>query len=367
MSSVSERGRAGAQPTPDTFFRDRLPAVQAQLENWWAFGDQQHPCLLITVPPPASAALPDTDDLERWWMDVDFILERQMQVLERERLFGVSVPHHYVERSASAMAAVLGAEMAFIDKETMWAYPCFDSVEQVAELVVDRGNVFYRKAIEITERSVALAHQHHFVAPYALGGITDILAGLYGTEALLIDLIAKPREVARAMEHVKRIWIALFDEIEGIIARSGNRGGIGWAGIWAPGTTFPLQEDFSYMISGDMFRAFCLPHVLDQIDAMECPFYHLDGVGALNHLDALLSIERLRVIQWVPGAGKERLAQWYDLIRHILAAGKSVQIFAEVDEVADAVKALGGRGVLITVGGATVEDAERLVEAYGQE
>jgi hypothetical protein len=297
-------------------------------------------------------------------MDVDFILDRQMRVLDSQTYCGQAVPHHYVERSATAMAGVLGADMELVNKDTTWATPCFEHVEQVAELVVDPQNVWYSKALEITRRSVALAHNHHFVGSYALGGMTDILAGLYGTENLLIDMIAKPQAVARAMEHVKRIWIELFDEVHAIIAESGNPGDVGWAGIWAPGTTFPLQEDSSYMISNEMFRTFCLPHLLDQMAAMDCPFYHLDGIGALNHLDTLLEIDALAVIQWVPGAGKERLDQWYEVIRRILDANKSVQVYANADEVDELVATVGARGLLVTVH-ATRQEAERLMDRYG--
>ena len=345
-------------------FLSRFQNIQAALENWWEHGDQKHPCLLVTLPPPPDRSIPDTDDLEKWWMDVDFIIDRQMKVLDNQATYGQAVPHHYVERSATAMAGVLGAEMELVNKDTTWANPCFEHVEQVAEIVVDRQNVWYSKAIEITQRSVALAHDHHFVASYALGGMTDILTGLYGTENLLVDMIAQPQVVARAMEHVKRIWIELFDEVNAMIATSGNPGGIGWAGVWAPGTTFPLQEDSSYMISNEMYRTFCLPHLLDQMAAMDCPFYHLDGIGALNHLDTLLEIDALKVIQWVPGAGKERLDQWYEVIRHILDAGKSVQVYGEADEVDDLVAHVGARGLLVTVS-ASRREAERLLERYG--
>ena len=347
----------------NNFFASRFPAIREKLENWWDHGEQEHPCLLMTILPAPADHIPDVDDLETWWMDVDFIIDRQMKVMEHQHYYGQAVPHHYVDRSASAMPGVLGSRMKFIDKETMWAYPCLESIEEVAEITLDKQNLWYQKAIEITRRTVALARQHHFVGHFALDGITDIMAGLYGTENFLVDLIAKPREVARAMERAKQIWIALFDEVTAMIAQSGNPGGIGWAGIWAPGTTFPLQEDFSYMISDAMYRQFCLPHLLDQMDAMECPFYHLDGTGALCHLDTLLAIEKLKVIQWVPGAGKERLNQWYDVIRHILEAGKSVQVYGKADEVDDLVKNVGARGLLMTVD-ATEEQAQRLMERY---
>jgi len=350
---------------PTDYFTSRLPEIQEQLENWWNHGGQENPCLLITLAPPAFANIPDTDDLECWWMDVDFIIDRQMKLIEAQRYYGQAVPYHYIDRSASAMSGVLGAPMRFIDKETMWAYPCFDSAEQVAEVILDRSNVWYQKAREITQRSVALASGNHYVTLWALEGVTDILSSLYGTEKFLMDLILKPREVAWAAERTKRLWIELFNEFSAILAQSGNHGGIGWAGVWAPGTTFPLQEDISYMMSDEMYRRFCLPHLVDFIDVMDYAFYHLDGIGALKHLDTLLEIDKLKVIQWVPGAGKERLDQWYEIIQRIIEAGKSVQVYAKAEEVDDLVKHVNSRGLLVTVD-ATEEQALQLIEKYGK-
>jgi hypothetical protein len=125
----------------NNFFSNRLPEIQDRLETWWNHGEQKNPCLLITLPPPKEAEVPETGDLERWWLDVDFIIERQMKLIDRQRYFGQAVPHHFVDRSASAMSGVLGARMQIVDQETMWAYPCFEAVEQVAELALDRGNL----------------------------------------------------------------------------------------------------------------------------------------------------------------------------------------------------------------------------------
>ena len=348
------------------FFKYRLPAIQARLQNWWEFGEQKNPCLLITIASLKTAAIPDTNDLEKWWMDIDFIIDRQMKVMDSQTYYGVAVPCHYIDRGSSAMCGLLGARMEFVDKETIWAYPNLESVEQVAEIILDRKDDHYLRALEITRRSVALAEGHHYVSHIALEGVTDILAGLYGTENLLMDLVSKPNEVARALENVKRIWIDLFNEEEALFARTGNVGRIGWAGIWAPGSHFPLQEDFTYMISNAMYRKYVIPHLRDQIDAMQYPFYHLDGMGALNHLNSLLEIKPLRAIQWVPGSGKERIAQWYGVIERILRAGKSVECFARADEVDDLVQHVGARGLLINVE-ASKEEAERLVAKYGED
>jgi hypothetical protein len=318
---------------------------------------------LITLPPEHPCIVPDTSDLEKWWKDVDFTIERQMKLMENQRYYGQAVPFHYIDCSSSAMSGVLGAKMQLVNKDTMWANPCFGSVEQVAEMVFGRDTFWYHQARTLTEKSVALAKDHHFVSLFAMEGVTDILAGLYGTENFLVDLVQKPIEVKRAMEHVKRIWIEIFCEFQDILKQTGNQGEIGWAGIWSPGTTFPMQEDFSYMISKSMYQEFVLPHVIDMVDAMEYPLYHLDGTGALPHLDLLLEISRLKVIQWVPGAGKESISEWYEVIKRILNAKKSVQIFAKAEEVEDIIKNLGTRGILITVS-ADATEAERLAEQY---
>jgi hypothetical protein len=340
-------------------FNEDWRCAQARLEAWWNFAHQERPCFLFSLPGPAS--VPDTDDLERWWMDVDFIIDRQMKSMETQTYFGEAVPFHYVDRGSSAMEGILGANMKFIDKETIWAYPCFSSVEEAAEVVADPANIWRTSTLEITRRSLVLAKNHHYVAPYAMEGVSDILSGLYGTENLLMDMVEKPEAVGRALENIKRTWIDLWGEIQGLLVHSGNYGGIGWAGIWAPGTTFPLQEDYSYMISARMYRRYCLPHVADFLDAMEYGFYHLDGIGAIPHLDPLLTLGKLRAIQWVPGAGKEDLAQWHPLIKRILEAGKSVEVFARPDEVEPLVKAVGLRGLLINVT-CSAEEAEQLLE-----
>jgi copper homeostasis protein CutC len=95
--------------------------------------------------------------------------------------------------------------------------------------------------------------------------------------------------------------------------------------------------------------------------------YHLDGAGALSHLDTLLQIPRLRAIQWVPGAGHERVSQWYDVIRRVLAAGKSVEVFARLEEIDELVREVGPRGLLIHTGGVTPDQAAQLLERYPQD
>jgi hypothetical protein len=75
-----------------------------------------------------------------------------------------------------------------------------------------------------------------------------------------------------------------------------------------------------------MFDEFVKPELAATCRRFTNPFYHLDGVGELPHLDSLLEIEELKGIQWVPGAGERPETEWPEVYRKIRAAGKLIQI-----------------------------------------
>ena len=339
------------------------PRVEDRLRNWWDGGDQKDPLILASVR-REGIEVPGTDDLNRHWLDQDFILERTMREIEATEYLGVAVPYHYVDHGSSAMAGVLGCPLEFVDRETIWANPRFQTLDQILESPPVLHSAIYAHITEITRRSVALARGHHFVAPFALEGMSDLMAALYGGENFMMDLVDRPDDVACAMGRLNGLWLRAFAEIRDVIAGSGNPGGIGWVGIWAPGSTFPLQEDVAYSISAEMFRTFLVPHIRDQIAAMEYPFFHVDGTGMIPHLDALLEIRELKAIQWQPGAGHERLGQWYGLLRKILGSGKSLQVYAQAQEVESLVRNVGADRLLVIVRDSPRDEVLRLVERY---
>jgi len=128
-----------------------------------------------------------------------------------------------------------------------------------------------------------------------------------------------------------------------------------------------LQCDFSYMISPAMFERFVMPDLTACCDHLDHGFYHLDGPGQLAHLDLLLSIERLRGIQWIPGAGNPEPNEWPEVLQRIIQAGKLCQLYVSAEGARDIVRNLGGKGFLLTVNDRmTVEEAEAFLEELRQ-
>lgn len=343
---------------------NKLLTIESKLRNWWENRDQKNPCIVVSVLKDDHELIPVTDNLKKHWTDVDFVISRQMALIDNTNYYGQAVPFHYLDFGASAMHLILGAEPDYVNKKTIWAHPFLDSIDEVFGIGLDPEKFCYRTIIQIAKGSSDLSEDHHMIAPYALGGIVDNLAGLYGTEKTLMDMVLEKEKVKNALNHLKRLWIEAFCEIQDIIKIGNNKGGIGWAGIWAPGTTFPIQEDLSYMISAEMFDEFCLPHIFDIVDVLDYPFYHLDGTDALVHLESILKIPKLKAIQWQPGAGHERLDQWYDLIKYIISKGKSVQLYARVDEIGPLVENVGSKGLLVVCNGVTNSEAEKLTEQF---
>ena len=340
-----------------------LSRIEAKLTAWWEHADEKNPCLLITLPAEGAAPPKQTEDLHRRWFDVEYVLRHAMHSVEHIQYLGVSAPVHLPQLGSAAMAGVLGAHMAYVDERTIWPLPSGRSLSEMTEIELDRRNEYYGTLLEITRRSAALSRNHHWVSPFPLEGPGDCLEGVYGAMDLFTAMIDTPGAVRAAIGHFTRLWLQAFEEVELIIESAGNPGGVGWAGIWAPGRTFPLQEDFSYNLSPAMFRHFLLPSLHELVEALPYPMFHLDGTTV--HLEALLEIPRLRAIQWVPGPGREAIAGWYDLLRAIKAAGKSIQAFCTAAEVDDLVANVGARGLLVGLRDSTREEAERLLERYG--
>ena len=76
-----------------------------------------------------------------------------------------------------------------------------------------------------------------------------------------------------------------------------------WVNLWFPGKGYPVQNDFTCLISASMYGEFFLEELVNEINYLDYSIYHLDGPDALKHLDMILEIPRLNAVQWVPGAG----------------------------------------------------------------
>jgi 5-methyltetrahydrofolate--homocysteine methyltransferase len=157
-----------------------------------------------------------------------------------------------------------------------------------------------------------------------------------------------PDEVERLSSQITSLWLRYYTEQEALI-RPICRGTSCWTPIWSTGRTYMLQSDFSYMISPKLFERYVVPDLTACCDYLDHAFYHLDGKGEIPHLDMLLSIPRLRGIQWIPGDGQPGADQWLLLLQRIRTGGKLCQEFVTPQGALRIVKTLGGKGFMLVI------------------
>ena len=213
------------------------------------------------------------------------------------------------------------------------------------------------------------AQGHYYVGmPDLMEGL-DVLAAMKGTDKVLLDTVMQPEVLERQMQQINDIYFQVFNELYDII-REGDEMAFCYFSAWAPGKMTKLQSDISTMISVDDYRRFVQPFIREQCQKIDYTLYHLDGVGAMHHLPALLEIEELNAIQWTPGVGEPQGGdpKWYDLYNQILAGGKSVMAcWVTLDELRPLLDHIGGDGVHLEMdfhNEKEVEQAMRIIEEY---
>ena len=314
--------------------------IERDWTAWWA-GNLERPLVIVET----------IDQFDVWASDfppetpVDEVLDHFQARLEATRFYSDAWPKWWPNFGPGIVAGFLGAQVHCVPG-TVWFSPHPErepvNIEDIHP-VYDADNVWWRRVVELTRAAVERWGERVCVGFTDLGGNLDILASLRGTQELLLDLHDAPGEVERLAGEITRLWLRYYDELDGII-RQGSRGMTPWAGIWSPGRCYMLQSDFAYMISPQMFERFVLPDLAACCDALDYAFYHLDGKGQIAQLDMLLSLERLRGIQWIPGDGQPPPEEWLPLLQRIRDGGKLCQLYVSPEGARTIVRELGGRG-----------------------
>ena len=296
---------------------------------FWRGELDQGPLMWITVPDARSGTPPPepaTDD--ELWTDVQYVIEAAEYALSHSAYFGDALPIHNPWLGPDQVAAWLGAEMTLRPRDfTSWIKPFVNDWSEHPRLAVDEGNSWWQLYLEILRASVERGRQRWITAYPDLHTGIDGLSAIRGPERLLIDLLENPVAIRRAMRDMTELFKWVVDIVSGIILPAGQ-GTTNWTAGWS-GERFLCigQNDFTCMISPEMFDEFCLPDIVETTNYVDRSLYHLDGPDAIRHLPRLLSIDALDCIQWIHGSGQPPSSRWLPLLKQIQNAGKSVQVY----------------------------------------
>jgi hypothetical protein len=320
--------------------------IQDSWKSWWE-GDLNRPLVVIEVPGGPSLAAHRFAASYPIDMPADEVIAVYDRALAGCRWYGDAWPRWFPNLGPGIMAGFLGANVRPAE-DTVWFGLQKPSGMPETQPKLDWNNPWWKRVEELTLCAVQYWGNQVCVGLTDIGGNLDVLASLRGTEKLLMDIVDAPKAIIRLSKKLTRLWLQYYRRLYGMIAGNG-RGATPWAHIWSPGPCYMLQSDISCMLSPQTFDRLVLPDLDACCRSIEYAFYHLDGPGAILHLDKLLSLKNLRGIQWIPGDGAPPPENWLSLLSKIRAGGKLCQVYVTGQGARTIVSELGGKGFALAI------------------
>lgn len=328
------------------------------LNMWEHFQDGVKPHANVAEPKPYK-------DLNQRWFDPEWRAEYLDWYVAHSSMLADMLPVANTQLGPGSLAAILGGVFEG-GEDTIWIHPDPHYTDDIKFNPNHPNYILHKDLLRACKRK---AQGHYYVGMPDLMEGMDVLAALKGTDKVLLDTVMQPEVLERQLQLINDIYFQVFDELYDII-REGDEMAFCYFSSWAPDKMSKLQSDISTMISVDDYRRFVQPFIREQCQKIDYTLYHLDGVGAMHHLDALLEIKELNAIQWTPGVGEPQggSPKWYDLYKKILAGGKSIMAcWVTLDELRPLLDNIGGNGVHLEMdfhNEREVEQAMRIVEEF---
>lgn len=334
--------------------------------KWWAHEYFGRCALCVTAPKKNPPPVPEPQNamtVEQKWYDLDAISARIDYGMSRTFYGGEACPVWSPGHPGiAAIPTILGCPFK-LDMVTGWHDPLLTNPDgfDIRTLHIDKGHPAYRYHMGVLQRGVREAAGKSLPSLGAFYHGGDTLAALRGSVQLMFDCIERPDAVSDAELYLMDMWCKFYDESYSVI-RDTAEGSICWIGTWAPGKTYAVSNDFSYNISPQMFQALFLPAIKQQTEFLDYSIYHVDGVEAFRHVDALCELPRLHALQILPGAGKPSPLHYMNVLKKVQAAGKNLHISIPPDEVKPALELLSARGLMICTSCRTETEARELLK-----
>lgn len=332
----------------DTQYKPDWNEAVERMRNWWTGKRTDRVVASVYAPKAGTQKRPAKEALPDKWTDYETIAFNFESDLETTFYGGEAFPSLWVYHGPVPMSAYFGGKPEFLPN-TVWYALCYDNWEAAKTWVFDPANPWWQMALRLTRQLLVRSRGRYLVSGCGVGGLADVIANLWGSESMLIQAAMEPEVITDLLSRMVAAFRTMYDELYEITSPY-QEGYFDWLDLWAPGRICTLQNDLSCMVSPVMFRDIFIEEIRQEARHVDYACYHLDGPGAIQHLDALLSIAELRLIQWVPGAGASaNPMDWLDLFRRIQAKGRKVLIDCPPGQVRNLLSKIDRQAVYLSI------------------
>ena len=337
-------------------------AIKQRFDAFWDREVLDRPLIYITAPRDKQRKMkfPIPKSMEERWTNIEYILNRMELHLENTLFLGDAIPSYLPNIGPNSFTAFLGGNLVFKDEHTSWVGPFLEDLLGY-EPVLDEDNKWWKFMINLLGAVCEVAENNFLVGIPDIHYGGDSLEATIGARKLIRYLFHEPEVVKGLINKLTDICIAVFESYHEKISRI-QKGSITWIPAYSRGRFFALQDDFSGFVSPKMFMELFLEEQERLSNHLDNSIFHLDGPMALKNLDALLELEPLDGIQWVPGAGAKPMSEWVDVCAKVLNAGKCLQIGCMPNEVEFLLSKLKHEGLFISTHCSTEKKARSVLK-----
>ena len=320
--------------------------IKQRYDALWECEIIDRPPVSITLPKAERKELPKSasQSLKGKWLDIESRTEREVINVQNTDYFADALPIVIPNLGPEIFSAWYGCGYEF-GESTTWSEPCIYDWEKDSEKAkLDISHPLFKLTEKFT-MALLEAGKDVFITgmtDYHAGG--DHLAALRDPANLALDMIENIDFVKRELKKAEKDFFKVYDYFYEIL-KSHNQPISGWLPLFADGKYHIPSNDFSCMISNGMFRDVFLEGIINECRYMDKTIYHLDGPGALKHLDCLLDIKELDAVQWVYGAGNEGYHRWVDVYKKIQNKKKAIALYIDISELELVFETLKPEGV----------------------
>jgi hypothetical protein len=340
--------------------------TRRRIEAFWEFDVLDHPVVnfYLNKPLDRQIPLPKSSHItsEQRWLDAEFQAELAYAYLRNRDFVGDDLPIVFPNLGPEIFSAFYGCPLHFGDYGTSWSDPILNDWDDIGKVVLDWESPWIAKLHEMTDILLEMGKDIFIVGmtDWHPGG--DALAAFRDPQNLAMDMVEYRDEVKSLLRRVTDDYYKIYNIFFEKLHKAGQPT-TSWTPLVDEGKYYIPSNDFSIMISKKMYDEVFLPGLIEECQFLHRSIYHLDGPGALRHLDSILAIRELNALQFVPGEGNNQFARWVQVYQKAQAARKGIQVGCTVSELPHMMETLNPRGLFLVISGVSTHgEAEGILD-----
>ena len=338
-------------------------AVEERFDEFWKMENSDRPIIQIFARTEEFHKAPSYKDLDERWWNPEYFAKMQQHQYNNQKCLGEAFQLAWVNTGPVFGCSMLEAEPIF-DKRTSWFEPSIPSASELPEISYDFSKGPFGKLMNLYKGLELLDSDKFLPAHFDMGGPSDILMTLLGTQKFLEDTLLDKDAIIKAVQLIAEEFNKCFLQIDKNVAK--DQIFSDWINLLYPKKGYVVGEDCLVMLDPDSVNDIVVPGVRTIIKDIPYPVFHFHSAGAHN-LDKILSIDELRGIEWSDDPKDARPHERIDTFKKILGSGKTLMVYPKNDEIELLCKNLPAEGVLISINVESAEEGEdclRRIESF---